>query len=233
MVTITKEDIICLPLEDEEIKWVMQRAREQFSIAKRDNLRNRHINIQYDCILRGYIGEYAMRKWLEENDIILTATNFRNDDDNIDIDFLYKGKNIELKTSLVPDGDVTIEKSISLRDIKLIKREANIEDLRGDIHLQIYFNQKRKAKDDWLQAQDINIEEDCIDVLFEKLLCRCYRATVYFVGWIDKVSLVEKINALPPLKQTWNFTNAKRDFWNCKIYESRVPLELPSYLLSC
>jgi hypothetical protein len=229
---ITKLDIICFPLADEEIKWVMHRAREQFAIAKRDNLRNRHINIQYDCILRGYIGEYAMRKWLEENDIILTATNFRNDDDNIDIDFLYKEKYIELKTSLIPDADVTIEKSISLRDIKLIKRENKIEDLRGDIHLQIYFNQKRKAKDDWLQAQEINIEEENIDVLFEKLLCRCYRDTIYFVGWIDKVSLVEKIITLQPIKQTWTFANAKRDFWNCKILESKKPSDLPKYLLS-
>lgn len=229
---ITKQDIICLPLADEEIKWVMQRAREQFAIANRDNLRNRHINVQYDCILRGYIGEFAMRKWLEENDIILTDTNFKNDDSNIDIDFLYKGKNIELKTSLVPDGDVTIEKSISVRDIKLIKRENKIEDLRGDIHLQIYFDQKRKAKDDWLQAQKINIEEENIDVLFEKLLCRCYRNTIYFVGWIDKLSLVKKINALPPIKQTWTFTNAKRDFWSCKIIESKQPANLPHYLLS-
>ncbi len=227
---ITQQDIICLPLADEEIKWVMQRAREQFFIANRDNLRNRHINIQYDCILRGYIGEYAMRKWLEENDIILTATNFRNEGENIDIDFLYKGKNIELKTSLVPDGDLTIEKSISIRDIKLIKRENNIEDLRGDIHLQIYFDQKRKAKDDWLQAQKINIEEENIDALFEKLLCRCYRDTIYFVGWIDKLSLIEKINALPTIMQTWTFANAKRDFWSCKIVESKKPIALTNFL---
>ena len=229
---ITKQDIICLPLADEEIKWVMQKAKEHFAIAKRDNLRSRHINIQYDCILRGYIGEYAMRKWLEENDIILTATNYKNDDDNIDVDFLYKERNIELKTSLVPDADITIEKSISLRDIKLIKRKKNIEDLQGDIHLQIYFNQKRKAKDDWLLAQTINIDEENIDVLFEKLLCRCYRNTIYFVGWIDKISLIEKINSLPPVKQTWTFANAKRDFWNCKISESRKPIELLNYLLS-
>ncbi len=229
---VTKHDIICLPLADEEIKWVMQRAREHFAIANRDNLRNRHINVQYDCILRGYIGEFAMRKWLEENDIVLTATNFRNDYDNIDIDFFYKGKNIELKTSLVPDGDLTIEKSISLRDIKLIKREERIEDLRGDIHLQIYFNQKRKAKDEWLQAQAVNIEGDNINMLFEKLLCRCYRNTIYFVGWIDKVSLVEEINALPAIKQTWTFANAKRVFWNCKISESKKAIDLTQYLLS-
>jgi hypothetical protein len=229
---ITKQDIICIPLADEEIKWVMQRAREQFAIANRDNLRNRHVNVQYDCILRGYIGEFAMRKWLEENDIVLTATNFRNDDENIDIDFLYKGKNIELKTSLVPDGDVTVEKSISLRDIKLIKREDKIEGLRGDIHLQIYFNQKRKAKDDWLQAQAINIEEESIDVLFEKLLCRCYRNRIYFVGWMDKASLIEKINALSPTRQTWTFANAKRDFWSCKIIDSKKPAELTNFLSS-
>jgi hypothetical protein len=228
---ITQQDIICLPLEDVEIKWVMQKAKEQFAIAKRDNLRHRHVNIQYDCILRGYIGEYALRKWLEENDIILTDTNFKHDGDNIDIDFLYKEKNIELKTSLVPDGDITIKKSISLRDIKLIKREAKIEDLRGDIHVQIYFSQRRKAKDDWLQLQEINIEEESIDVLFEKLLCRCYRNSIYLVGWIDKISLIEKINALPPIKQTWTFVNAKRDFWNCKISESRKPFELIHYLV--
>jgi hypothetical protein len=229
---ITIQDIICLPLEDEEIKWVMQKAKDQFAIAKRDNLRNRHINIQYDCILRGYIGEYAIRKWLEENEVILTDTNFKNDDDNIDIDFLYNGKNIELKTSLVPDVDITIEKSISLRDIKLIKRENNIDDLRGDIHLQIYFNQKRKAKDDWLQAQVINIEDESIDVLFEKLLCRCYRKTVFFVGWIDKVSLAKKIKNLPSNKQTWTFANSKRDFWNCKISDSKKPNDLHLYLLN-
>ena len=132
----------------------------------------------------------------------------------------------------MPDADITIEKSISLRDIKLIKRKKNIEDLQGDIHLQIYFNQKRKAKDDWLLAQTINIDEENIDVLFEKLLCRCYRNTIYFVGWIDKISLIEKINSLPPVKQTWTFANAKRDFWNCKISESRKPIELLNYLLS-
>jgi Fe-S cluster biosynthesis and repair protein YggX len=227
---ITQQDIICLPLEDEEIRWVMQKAREQFAIAKRDNLRHRHINIQYDCILRGYIGEYAMRKWLEENDIILTETNFRNDDDNIDIDFLYKEKNIELKTSLVPDVDVCIEKSITTRDVKLIKRESKIEDLRGDIHIQIYFNQKRKAKDDWLQKQVLNIEEENIDMLFEKLLCKCYRNSIYFVGWIDKVSLIEKINLLPKSKQTWSFTNAKRDFWSCKIIDCKKPALLSNFL---
>ena len=38
----------------------MEKARTQLFISKRDNLRNRHANIQYDCILRGYIGEFAI-----------------------------------------------------------------------------------------------------------------------------------------------------------------------------
>ena len=229
---ITKEDIVCIPLTDDEIKLVMEKARKQLFISKLDNLRTRHANIQYDCILRGYIGEYAITKWLGKHDIVFDETNYLNEDENIDIDFLYKQKNIELKTSLIPDVDITIEKSIACRDIKLIKREDNVENLRGDIHLQIFFDQKRKAKDEWLANQDIEIEKVEIDELFDKLLAKAYRNKTYFVGWIDKPTLVSKINALPENKRTWTFKNAKRHFYNCKIAESNKPANLPAYLKS-
>jgi hypothetical protein len=52
---ITKQDSIRISVTDDEIKSVMEKGRIQFFISKRDNLRNRHANIQYDCILRGYI----------------------------------------------------------------------------------------------------------------------------------------------------------------------------------
>lgn len=121
-------------------------------IAKMDNLRYRHRNIQFDCLLRGYVGEYCIIKWLKTFNINFEITNHIQDDENIDIDFYYKEKNLELKTSLVPDADVTIDNAIKRRDIKLIRRgSSRIEDLRGDIHLQIYYSQKRKAKDDWLK----------------------------------------------------------------------------------
>lgn len=227
---ITKEDIICIPLTDDEIKTVMEKARKQLFISTVDNLRTRNANIQYDCIMRGYIGEYAITKWLAQHGINFDKTNYLNEEENIDIDFLYKEKNIELKTSLIPDVDVTIEKSISCRDIKLIKREENIENLRGDIHLQIFFDQRRKAKDEWLASKIIDIEHVEINELFDRLLARAYRNKTYFVGWIDKSTFVSKITSLPEAERTWTFKNAKRHFWNCKIAECNKPVSLPAYL---
>ena len=226
----TINDAILLPLTEAEIKTVMQKALAQFDIAKRDNLRNRHINIQYDCILRGYIGEYAISKWLTENGITLTATNYVTDGDAMDIDFLYKQKNIELKTSLLPDVDVNVETAIAKRDIKVIQREKIIEDLKGDIHLQILYNQRRKAKDEWLQQQIINFSQIEIDELYDKILAKAYLSTCYFVGWIDKDILIQNINILPIEKRMWSFKNSKRTFWNCKIVNSNAPFSLLQFL---
>ncbi len=227
---LTKEDIICISLIDEEIKLVMEKARKQLSISKLDNIRPRHANIQYDCILRGYIGEYAITKWLRQHDIVFDKTNYMSDEDNVDVDFFYKGKNIELKTSLIPDADVRLENSVACRDIKLIKRENDIIHLRGDIHLQIFFDQKRKAKDEWLASRMIDLENMEIDELFNQILARCYRDTTYFVGWIDKTTLVTKINSLPEAARTWTFKHAQKQFWNCKISECNKPTNLPAYL---
>lgn len=229
---ITKQDSICIALTDDEIKSVMEKARKQLFISKRDNLRNRHTNIQYDCILRGYIGEFAITKWANEQCIFFDKTNYRADGENIDVDFLYRGKNIELKTSLVPDIDFSIEKAIENRDIKLIKRQEGINNLNGDIHLQIFFDQRRMAKDEWLAERNINIEEAGIDELFDKMLARCYRNSAYFVAWIDKITLIENIDKLPYASRTWSFKDAQRHFWNCKIVNSKRPVDLIQYLKS-
>ena len=227
---ITAKDIICIPLLEEEIKEAILKAKQNFSIAKRDNLRSRHINIQFDCLLRGYIGEYAIKKWLSECGIFLEVNNYISDGDNIDIDFLYKGKNIELKTSLVPDADFTIERSIAKRDIKIIRRDENIDKLHGDIHLQIYFKQRTKAKDKWLSEAEINLDEENIDLLYQSLLARAYKDTVYFVGWIDKPALKNRLGSMPENDRTWSFKDSKRTFWNCKIALSKKPAELPAFL---
>lgn len=208
----------------------MEKARTQLFIAKRDNLRNRHANIQFDCILRGYIGEFAMTKWMNEQGVFFDKTNYRVDGENIDVDFLYRGYNIELKTSLVPDVDFTIEKAVEYRDIKLIKRQDGIDNLKGDVHLQIFFNQRRMAKDEWLASRIINIEEAGIDEIFDKMLARCYRNTTYFVAWIDKFSLIENINKLPNSDKTWSFKDSKRQFWSCKIVNSKKPVDLKNFL---
>ena len=145
--------------------------------------RNKKVTAEQIEEIQGKIDAYIETKGEEQNE-----------DENIDIDFLYNGKNIELKTSLIPDVDVTIEKAIANRDIKLIKRGNHIEELRGDIHLQIFFNQRRKAKDEWLAGKQIDIETASIDDLFNTLLAKCYRDTTYFIGWVDKAFITKKIN---------------------------------------
>ncbi len=210
---------------DDEIKHAIQRAQQTTLI---DNLRTRHINIQFDSKVRGFVGEIAIEKWLNKFGITIQCKNSLVSEDNMDIDFLYKGKNIELKTSLVPDSDITVDEAIVKRDIKLIKRQTAIEDLKGDIHLQIFFQQKARAKDLWLKQQAIDYTSTNLDYLFEVLAARAYRASTYFVGWIDKETLVSRIKKLETNNQTWNF--AKRDFWRCALADSNAPIEIISYL---
>ncbi len=229
---VTREHILNITLTDVEILNIIQRALDNFDIAHRDNLRRRNINIQFDCMLRGYVGEYSIVKWLGANGIEFESTNHLNDGENIDIDFLYKNKNLELKTSLVPDVDETIDNAILQRDIKLIKREDRIEDLRGDIHMQIYFAQKRKAKDDWLTQQKIDLTNTDLTYLFNSFNARAYRNTTFFVAWIDKPTLIRMINALPVNQRTWTFPGSQRYFWICKIKNSKPPAELIPYLLA-
>ena len=167
---------------------------------------------------------------MNEQGVFFDKTNYIPDGDNIDIDFLYKGKNIELKTSLIPDSDATLEKAIALRDLKLVKREADINNLKGDIHVQIFFDQRRFAKDEWLASRIIDIENGSINELFDKMLARCYRKSIFIVGWIDKMTLIKDIENMNPQLRTWSFKSSKREFWNCKIVNSKKPIDLISYL---
>ena len=219
MQSITISDIIRICLSEEEVKGLIQKVIDNIEIAHRDNLRGRHENIQFDCLLRGYVGEYCIIKWLKNYEITFERTNYIADDESIDIDFYYKEKNIELKTSLVPDADVTIENAIIKRDIKLIRRgNSNIEDLRGDIHLQIYYSQRRQAKDNWLKSKVIDLNSRNINYLYEEFKARAYKTTTFFVAWIDKETLVKKINSLPERDRCWSFPGSHRYFWICKQY---------------
>ena len=227
---ITLQHSINLLLTEAEIKLVMQKALAQFDIAKRDNLRHRHINIQYDCILRGYIGEYAFTKWLAAHHITCSAHNLINDGDNMDIDFYYKNKNIELKTSLVPDADGTLAATIANRDIKIIQRDNDITKLKGDVHVQILYDQRRKLKDEYLQKMNIDFNSVSLDELYNTLLAKAYKNTCYIVGWIDKQSLTKHVESLPLASRSWSFVNSKRLFYTCKISQSNMPSALIEYL---
>lgn len=225
---VTKEDIICIKLSKEEILRCIQRTIEIDFI---DNLRVRHPNIQFDCKLRGYVGEYAIKKWFVENDINIESSNIIEDGDNIDIDFFIVGKNVELKTSLIPDIDGDIPTVLKNRDIKLIRRGyQTIEELKGDIHMQVYYKQKTKAKDNWLKQQQINLKNKDLDYLYNAFRADAYLNTTFFVAWIDKPSLVKYINSLPVGLRCWTFRGAQRQFWRCPLKDSKKPIDLISYL---
>ena len=225
---ITTNDVKQIELTKEEVLSCFRKTKQNNFI---DNLRNRHKNVQFDCKLRGYIGELAIKKWFEQNGVIPDTTNYFEDDGNMDIDFLVKGKNVELKTSLIPDVDVNLSNVIARRDIKLIKRGTDsIEQLRGDVHMQVYYTQKTKERDNWLKNQNINLSGDD-EYLYNAFQAQNYLSSTFFVAWIDKAALVQKISSLPVSQRCWSFPNSQRLFWNCKLYQSKKPVEIIDYLI--
>lgn len=229
---VSFEHILHLPLTESEILGSIQKAIENTNISELDNLRFRHPNIQFDCMLRGYLGEFAIQKWLKENGIEVEKNNLILEDDQVDIDFFIKGKNIELKISLVPDADQSIQLAVQNRDLKLIKREEEVENLRGDVHLQVFFNQKRKAKDDWLKTLKIDFSSKDPKMIYHTISAWRYKEDMFFVGWIDRTTLIDRINSLLLEERTWTFSKSKREFWTCKIQDCHKPSELIGYLKS-
>lgn len=216
---------IILNITEDKIKDAIVRTKEHTFI---DNLRYRHPNIAFDSKLRGYIGEIALKKWLIQNNIAIETTNIIDDDSCMDIDFKYKDLDIELKTSLIPDIDKNLEAVFQKRDIKLIKREERIENLKGDVHIQIYYKHLRKKKDEWLKSQNIDLSSDDIDYLYNALGAKRYINETILFCWIDKDTLIKRINELPVNKRTWGY--AQRQFWVCPLRNSFPPNEFIVYL---
>ena len=219
------KEIVKLDLIKNDVIAAIAKAKDQNFI---DNLRDRHINVQFDSKLRGYIGEIALKKWFLENDIKITTTNYFEEDIGIDVDFEYKGLDLELKTSLIPDADKTLENVFNKRDIKLIRRTRKIEDLKSDIHIQIFFEQRTNKKDEWLQEQEIDINSNDFEYLYNAFFAKTYITKTYLFGWIDKDTLAERINKLKGYEKSWR--HARRRFWVCKLKECNPPKSLIKYL---
>lgn len=254
---VSIQDIIKLSVTESDIKESIKKALAE-SFNKRDNLRKRDSNIQFDCLLRGYIGEKAIVNWFPSYGITFDKINYMEDTSgDIDIDLLFtynvsSTKSIEIKTSLIPDNYVKeidkndiqlkIQKCIENFDIKLIRRNSEpIEKLRGDIHLQIYFGDLRKTKDEFLKniTINVNIEKESIenslkilvDNIYNTIFAKFYINRTFLVSWIDKETLIKQINNKTLKEQKWTFGGSKREFWTCKIIsESRPPIELINYL---
>jgi hypothetical protein len=217
--------ILKISITEEEVKSAILLSQSNLF---RDNLRLRHPNVSFDSKIRGYVGEIGLKKWFTQNNITILTQNYIDDGLSIDIDFEYKGKDIELKTSLIPDIDENLLTVFNRRDIKIIKREPEIEKLKGDIHIQIYFEHQTKKKDSWLRSQNIDLESTNIDYLYDSILGKSYLEKTFLFSWIDKETLIKRINSLPIHKRTWSF--AMRNFWVCPLKDSFHPQELITYL---
>lgn len=224
-------NLVNIPLQKNEVMSALEQALENNFL---DNLRNRHPNVQLDSKLRGYVGELAFSKWMTQHGISFESSNQVEEESGMDIDFQFHGNNkilqIELKTSLIPDADETLEEVLRKRDIKLIRRgEQAIEDLKGDIHVQFFFTQLRIRKDEWLKKQAIKVNEP-LEVIYQKLAAYRYETDTYFARWIAKEELIQQIKQKPRHLQQWKY--GQRTFWCCNLLkEAREPGKLVNYLL--
>lgn len=219
------QDILKLDLTVDDVIAAIAKAKEYNFI---DNLRDRHINVQFDSKVRGYLGEIALKKWLFDNGIEITTTNYFEEDIGMDVDFEYKGLDLELKTSLIPDADKTLQNVFDKRDIKLIRRTRKIEELKSDIHIQIYYDQRTNKKDQWLQEQDIDLNSNDLEYLYEAFLAKAYITKTYLVCWIDKAALIERMKKLKGYEKSWR--HARRRFWAFKLKDCNTPVSLIKYL---
>jgi len=219
------EEILRLPVTKNDILHALAKAKKQHFI---DNLRHRHPNVYFDSVLRGYIGEIALKNWFDNNGIIIEEQNHMNKEGGMDIDFSFNGMELELKTSLIPDKDRTLRNVFLNRDIKLIKRQPTIEQLKSDVHIQIVFQQQTKKKDNWLKKQNINIQSGDLEYLYDAFLAKGFLNRTFLFGWIDKTTLIHRIHQLPKDKQTWSF--AKRTFWVCPLRNAFPPKDIINFL---
>ncbi|QHT70932.1 hypothetical protein GXP67_31935 [Rhodocytophaga rosea] len=229
---VVYQDVISLPLSESDILQAIQRAKQSNLM---DNLRMRHPNIGFDCKVRGFIGEIALKNWFASHQVFFNQVNYLPDGTCMDIDFVYglgtQALHLEVKTSLIPDEWRTLPACIQKGDIKLIRRgKQTIEQMGGDIHLQIYFRQRRKAKDRWLSQQAVDLHHWSEKQLYDALLGRAYLDNIFLVAWIDKSTLVSKLSPFPLSNSTWQFPGLARKFWRCSIVGSHKPAELIQYL---
>ena len=224
--------MIQITLVKSDILKAIEKAKD-FDFS--DNLRNRHPVVAFDNKLRGYVGEIAFENWLKRHNVQLLKKNVLDSESGMDIDFVVQGirqerLHIELKTSLLPDKDGDLDQAVQNRDIKLMRR-ANypIEDLHGDVHVQILFNQLRLRKEEWLRKKSSKLLRSSSSTLYQELAAHRYMRDIFMVGWIDKKSLMNQINNKSESLRIWKY--GQRQFWTCNLQkEAKNPLDLIKHL---
>lgn len=186
-----------------------------------DNLRDRASFVKLDSKIRGYLGEIGTTRFLTSNGISVIETDKLESQSNEDKDILvhngFRDIVLEVKTSLIPDTWGTLQETLKKADIKIIKRESNYRDIKADFHLQIYFDQCRKKRDEFLKSIPGSPLDYSVDEIIE--IMRLRELTQVFVAWVSKTDLIAFLDT--QRIKTWHFMY--RDFWRCPLSLSKEP----------
>lgn len=244
--------MLTFTIEGEDLIKIIQEATASFGSFNPlvDNLRNRTDIVRFDSLIRGKIGEFCIRKWLEENGMILEnrSSYYSIIHQDIDIGLINKYQKhfrIEVKTSLIPDimknyydkdePQKLIDKLQEKFDIKIIKNrdENSILDVHSDIFIQIYFNRYSRDRDNFLNKTFPNNNKgrnQIFDLNYKDIEKLGYTTMkVGFISWIDKASLVEMHKNL---SSHVYFVGNKKPYWCCNMKLCKEPEELIPYLNS-
>ena len=176
-----------------------------------DNLRNRSKFVSFDSKLRGRLGELGMLNFFTRNSVKVHESNIISEN-NIDIDLVYEDylcevRSIEVKTSLIPDFLPNLETCLERMDLKFIKRERDFTQIPVDIVVQMYYNQKTKNRDGFLNSISGTPSDYSNPQLINIL--NLEQLKLYFVSWVDKEALFLYLQNTN--KKTYNI--GKRVFW--------------------
>ncbi len=223
-------DIVKISLSHDELIEAIKHAKKEHFI---DNLRNRSEFVAFDSKVRGYIGEIFLRDLFNKSSITILRTDYEEDGVETDIDIEVKNtKNhtfkIECKTSLVPDVYGSIAACINKCDIKIIRREKHFTRIPIDLHVQIYFDELRKIRDERLSK----ISKHVVDYSDEELIRLLGLESLdgYFVAWIDKDTLNSYLDGLEMYDRIWKF--GFRQFWKCPLSLAKAPVDLAIFINS-
>ncbi|HEY9295737.1 MAG TPA: hypothetical protein VIQ31_05080, partial [Phormidium sp.] len=86
IMAVAYQDIIALPLSESDILEAIRQAKQSTLL---DNLRMRHPNIQFDCKVRGFVGEIALVNWFASHNLYFDKVHYLPDASGIDIDMVF------------------------------------------------------------------------------------------------------------------------------------------------
>jgi len=237
--------IVILDISKTEIITAIQKA---LSVNFINNLRDRDPSVAFDSKVRGYIGETALIKWLNSNGVVSKSVSKTDASYLADIDLNIRGMKkdylTEIKTSAKPEAwrdnvmgtnDVLLSNCIKSGDIKVFTKSGNANvDIDRDIYIQIYFGIKTAEHDNEI----VTMYKANKDVLFSdyETIYRLfnfaqYIENIYFVGWIDKNSILNNLSKLPVDKQTYLLGKYRKAYY-CNLNKSYIPSALIDYLKS-